>query len=158
MLELVIVILVLGVLTSVASVKLNNSGVITAAHQADLFVSHIRHLQSLAINWECSLSLDINTTTNYRVTSTSSDAGKPCDTAGAVIIDPVTFQPFSRALEDSAQFSATTSVAFDSLGRPYNTGSGLLLSANTTIDMNAGGVTWRVTILPVSGHVSLARL
>ena len=158
LIELVIVIVVLGIIVSVASVRLNNSAAITVAHQADFFASHVRHLQSLATNWGCELNLNIVSTTSYTVTSRQSLTGKVCNTASAIIKDPSTLSPFSITLTDSAQFSAIKSMGFDRLGRPVNPGTGALLSADTIFDMTAGGITWRVTVLPVSGSVRLIKL
>ncbi len=156
--ELVIVIVVLGIFVSIASVRLNNSAALTAAHQADIFASHVRHLQSLATNWGCELNLNVTTTISYTATSRVNYAGKFCNTAGAIIKDPSTSSPFSNTLTDSAQFSAIKSMGFDRLGRPINAATGVLLSADTTFDMTAGGVTWRVTVSPISGFVSLVKL
>jgi len=156
--ELVIIIAILGILVSIASVRLNNSAAITAAHQADLFVSHVRHLQSLAVNWGCELNLNVTTTISYTATSRQSYTGKACNTAGAIIKDLSTSSPFNITLTDSAQFTAIKSMGFDRLGRPINAATGVLLSADTTFDMAAGGITWRVTVLPISGFVSLVKL
>ena len=156
--ELVIIIVVLSILVSIASVRLNNSAAMTTAHQADLFASQIRHLQSLATNWGCELNLNITTTINYTATSRVNYVGKVCNTAGAIIQDPSTSSPFSNTLTDSAQFTAIKSMGFDGLGRPINAATGVLLSADTIFDMTAGDITWRVTVLPISGFVSLVKL
>ena len=158
LIELVIVIVILSILVAVASIRLSNPAAITLTYQAELFAGHIRYLQSLALNWGCELNLNITSTTTYTVTSRQSYAGKACHTAAATINNPSTQQPFSVSLSDSVQFSATSSLGFDSLGRPIDTTTGVLLSSNTQFNMTAGGIIWRVTVSPVSGFVSLVKL
>lgn len=154
--ELVIVIVVLAIVSVIASIRMSQTSSITTSYQADLFASHLRHQQSLAINWGCQLNMNV-VSTGYSVTSRLSYADKDCSVAGATIIDPATKELFSRLLTNQAQFSSAKSMGVDSLGRPIDAATGGLLTTDTVFTITSGG-SWQVTVSPISGFVDVVKL
>jgi len=158
LIELVIVIIVLSILAGIGSAQINSSDEFSLSQQARKFSNHIRHVQLLANNWGCDLRLTVSAS-NYEVTSQTdyTGDGKAECGAGNVITDPAAFDSFSIDLEGSVTFSSTGNFYFDTLGRPRNSATDALLTATTQFDMSSGSATWRATIAPISGFVTLAQ-
>ena len=155
LIELVITIVVVSILAGIASTKINLPS-ITVNQQAEQFAADIRHAQSLAINWGCELTLTV-TATQYQLTSKQSYAGKPCNVAAAVIKDPATTADFTHILGNDVQFSATGTLYFDGFGRPINA-AGTIINTDTVFDLTANGLTYRVTVIQLTGYVSVVKV
>ena len=157
LIELVITIVVISIMAGIASTKINLSS-ITLGQQAEQFATDIRHAQSLAINWGCELTLTITAVPGqYQVSSKQAYAGKPCNVAAAVIKDPGTNQNFSVNLSNGVQFTANNTFHFDGFGRPINA-AGTIINADTSFDLTSGGVSYRATIIRLSGYVTVIKL
>lgn len=155
LIELVITILVIGIMSGIASVKFGFSD-ITLAQQAEQFAADIRHARSLAINWGCELSLTVTTPDQYEVSSKQAYAGKPCDVVGT-IKDQISGRDFVVNLANGVQFTANATFHFDSFGRPIDEASSII-NNDTSFDMTTGNQTYRITVTQLSGYVSTTRL
>ncbi|MDH3326512.1 MAG: prepilin-type N-terminal cleavage/methylation domain-containing protein [Gammaproteobacteria bacterium] len=156
LIELVIVIVVLGIIAGVATVKMNNSMSFSSGIQATKISQDIRHAQSLAINWGCELDFT-TTTTNYAFTNRTAMAGKICNTAGSAIKDPATGNNFSISLKDGVTFTAGIGTFyFDSLGRP-NDNLGLLTTPSS-FTISGNNAIWTIVVSPITGFVTSTKL
>jgi len=157
LIELVIVIIVISILTAIATAKISSSN-ITVGQQAEQFATDIRHVQSLAINWGCELTLTITATpSQYEVTSKQAYANKPCNVAAAIIKDPISQQNFTITLSNGVRFTADSTFYFDSFGRPINA-AGTIINVDTSFDLTSGGISYRVTIIRLSGYVTVVKV
>ena len=156
LIELLIVIVVLGIISGIATVKLNSTMSFSSGVQATNFAQNIRHAQSLATNWGCDFDFTI-ITTNYAVTNKTAIPGKICNTAGSSVSDPATGKIFSITLSDNVTFTAGTGTFyFDSFGRPNDAGG--LISTNTSFTLSGNNTSWQITMAPITGFVSINKL
>jgi hypothetical protein len=70
------------------------------------------------------------------------------------VIDPVTNQPFSIALENGIGLSGAN-VDFDSLGRPVSGAAIITSTPARTFTLSADGVSQSVLLEPLTGFASL---
>lgn len=159
LIELVVVVLIISILIAVGSAQISSTDDMTLAQQARKLSSQIRHAQFLAANWGCDIQLTF-TSNSYEATSKTdyTAEGKTNCGAGNVIVDPAIFENFSITLESPATFSSSNNIYFDSVGRPRNVSTNVLLTNNTVYDLTSGTKTWRCTVSPITGFVSLVAL
>ncbi|HBC56177.1 MAG TPA: hypothetical protein DCZ03_03355 [Gammaproteobacteria bacterium] len=137
-LTLVLVILAIVSATVIPRVNLSDNSVGT---QAERLVRDIRHLQSLAMQQETTLTLDISSN-SYSVRD-----------AGVIITDPTNQQNFSVTLDYGVTLSGTD-TDFDSWARPVS--SGVLLTGTRSFTLTGnGGKSITIEVDPVSGFVSV---
>ncbi|HEC17558.1 MAG TPA: type II secretion system protein [Sedimenticola sp.] len=148
--ELVMVISILGIVAAFAIPRWQANGAYTVGYQADRLLSDIRYIQSLAMAWGENLRLDVSTG-SYQVTCVNSSGTAACGSAGDIITDPLTNQPFNVTL-DSGITLAGIDTDFDKLGRPNS--SGTLLSGARTFTLSGGSNSWTVSTAPVTGFAS----
>jgi len=153
----VITIVVISILAGIATTKINISD-ITLGQQAEQFAADVRHAQALAIHWGCELTLTVTAATaHYEVSSKQSYAGKPCNVATTLIKDPVSGADFYITLTNGVQFATDAVFYFDSFGRPINA-AGTIINTDTVFDLTANGVTYRITIIQLSGYVTVVKI
>jgi len=157
LIELTIVIVVLAAFGAVALLRYQpaDSGV---GYQADRLARDIRHMQMLALTWGMTLRL-VPSATGYYVRCASGSATTPCNGAGAVT-DPADGQPFQYSPLDNGVTLDVKRLAvnlanfdIDSLGRPVV--SGVVDTANSIFTLTGGAKTPVVTVLPLTGFVSV---
>ncbi len=149
LLELVLVITVLGIMSTFIAVRWQSTGALTLANQVDLLTRNIRHAQSLAMGWEQPLRFSV-AADSYAVVCVNSIGRLPCVTAGDVVTKP-NGGAFSVALDNGVTLSGT-SLDFDPFGRPNSGGS--LLSTSQSFTLASGSETYSLTLSPVTGFVS----
>lgn len=151
LIELVIVIILASVLSAYAVVKWPSDAQIKLPAQAGLMVTHLHHIQSLALHWGQPLRLSINSG-GYSVSCVIAGAA-PCDSSP--VIDPVTQAPFTVSLESGISL-AGAAMDFDALGRPVSGGSLISSSPARSFILSADGVTQTVAVQPLTGFVALS--
>lgn len=148
--DLLMIMVITGILATYAVSRYGSAGAVTGASQAQRFARDLRHAQMLATTWSRQLCVSV-TASDYSVHGTS---GTPpvCDTAA--VTDPATGADFRVDLEDNAQFTGTGTMRFDGRGRP-SSGTGPS-AASTSYTLSAGGASWSIAVLPVTGLVTVA--
>jgi MSHA pilin protein MshC len=144
--ELVTVIVLVGILSTYAVVRFPSQNELILPAQAQMFVSHIRHVQALAMQWGQPLRMTV-TSGGYTVACVTAGAA-PCDVSP--VIDPATGQAFNVVLETGITLSASSSD-FDSMGRPVS--GGALVGATSSYTMTSNGSTNTIQISPITGFV-----
>lgn len=141
LIEAIMVIVLIAILSVVAISRSNSVSDLTLQSQAEKMAADLRHAQALATSLGRNLSFSISPGSNgtYQVSCTQdgnytyklSDA--PCDRDP--IIDPATRQAFTVALEKGTVLSAlqSTTLTFNTLGKPNASHSYALASSNWTI-------------------------
>ena len=153
LIELVMVILIAGILSTYAVVHWPNDSEIKLPIQAELFVGHVRHMQALAMQWGEPLRLTV-TPGAYSVSCVTAGATPPCNSNP--VIDPATAQSFSITLETGISFSAGSTTDMDSLGRPVAVGNIIATTPARTYTLNAGASSIDVTLSPLTGFLSIS--
>lgn len=149
LLELIATMLILAVLTVTVSMRWGASDA-TIAYQADLLARNLRHVQMLAMTWGQSLRVT-GTGNVYLATCVVGTPSPPCN--ASPVIDPATGAAFSVTLSNNISVSTTT-VEFDSLGRPVN--ASLLLNSARVFRLSGAGQDWLVTVEPITGFISVS--
>lgn len=160
LIELVIVIIIAGIIAAVVGARWNSRSA-TAPFQAEQLARNIRHAQMLAMTWNTPIQVAVNPPTQYEF-----QCGKPTGTCpistpatlpGAVINDP-TSGPMQFVTEYGVTIAALGGPlpTFDHLGRPTNAAGTALLTTARTLQLDAGGTTWSVSIQPLTGFVQIS--
>ena len=140
LIELVMVLVIIGVLATIAAPRLSLTD--TSVHaQAAQFARDIRHVQMLAMTRGETFTFE-SLGGSYRCT----------DSTAAVITDPATQQPFTLTLDNGVAATAG-SISFDSLGRPVSGGS--LLAATMNFTLSGGAQSAAISVIPVTGFVTM---
>ena len=146
LIELIAVIVLLAAVAVTVSIRWTSAGEHTVSAQADLLAGNVRHLQAVAIIQGRTLRLNIYPD-RYCVTV------PPETDCALAIVDPATSLPFTVVLADALALSGT-STDLDSLGRPRDAAG--LLAASRIFKLKADSTTWSVSLIPVSGFVTVA--
>lgn len=160
LLELVIVIVVLGILSGVASVKMGSASSLTMQSQTQLVAAHIRQLQSLAFNWGCDLKMVVagsGYSVSSRVDYTGTDKETKCGDTVSLVKIPGRFEDFNIQLENNLSFSVGGTLYIDSMGRPTDA-TGLPISANTDFMVSDSANNWRIRVSPLTAFVTITKL
>jgi prepilin-type N-terminal cleavage/methylation domain-containing protein len=144
LIELALVLVIIGILSTFGMPKLLDSTSITLSAQADRMASDLRRVQWMATTGNLSLCVAV-TSNQYSVHlfTTSCHLGSP-------ISDPVTRTPFTVVLPTLSSLTDTVSPSplyFNSLGQPSRQGAFRLASSDTSF-------TVMVNVTPVTGFVS----
>ena len=155
LIELLIVITVIGILSSVAVSKITSSGTLTLGQQATKFSHNIRHAQTLAQFWGCTLVVEV-TTNSYEVRNKAPVTGKTkCSTTDTIIVDPSTRENFDVNLEYGVQFSSTGIFDFSHKGIPEDNATGNDLAALTNFNITDGTNTITISVSHITGFVEV---
>lgn len=152
-LELIIVTAVAGVLAVAISVNWQSNATYTVGTQVDRLANQLRHVQSLASNWQLRLRVTPNAN-GYVVTCVEFTGSAPCVASGNTVRDPASGDLLSVALDDGATLSGSA-LDFDAWGRPTSN-AGALISAARSFVLTGGGKTFTISVAPVTGHVSVS--
>ncbi len=165
LIELVIVIIIAGIIAAVVGTRWNARSAI-APFQAELLARNIRHAQMLAMTWNTPISIALNSPIQYEfrcgkvppaTCPVPPPATPPFTTLGDTVInDPAMGGPFRGDLNHGVTASVLVGPlpAFDQLGRPFD-GAGFIQNARS-LQLDAGGTTWSVTIQPLTGFVQVS--
>lgn len=164
LIELVVVIIIAGIIAAVVGAKWNARSA-TAPFQAELLARNIRHAQMLAMTWNTPISIALNSPTQYEfrcgkmppaTCPVPPSVTPPFTTLGGTVInDPAMGGPFLVDLENGVTMAVLVGPlpAFDQLGRPFDGGG--LIQTSRTLQLDAGGTTWSVSITPLTGFVTV---
>lgn len=160
LIELVAVLVVLGILVAAVALRLDATSARGAIHRADELRHNLAHIQQLALGWGDRLRLTV-TANSYNVTCRST-VSAACTSVGSIPNDPATGAPFTVSLSDttsSVTLAATggNTVDFDSLGRPIDPATGLLVAtapAARTYTLTGGTRVATVTLQSVTGFAA----
>jgi prepilin-type N-terminal cleavage/methylation domain-containing protein len=146
MVELIMVLVIVGVLGSYAIVRAE-TGYYTLTSQASTLARDVRHAQALSHTWGRSLRVSISSGANgtYSVSCVTSSSTYPCNSSP--VIDPATGLAFSGALQQNAVLGGTSTLDFDSAGKP---------SGAAAYTVTYGSATKTVSVLAVTGNVSIS--
>lgn len=139
LIELIIVLAILGSMAAIALPRWAPADT-TVAAQADRLARDLQHAQAMAMYQGRSLTFDVQSSSAYRVTDSSS----------VTVTDPATQQAFQTTMDNNVTVSGTD-TGFDSLGRPVFGGS--LLSTARVFTVNGSTTTATVTVSAVTGFV-----
>lgn len=149
--ELVIVIVLLGILSTYAAIKSVPASTATLPSQAMKMAADLRHVQALASSWGVSLVVLASEGGHvYSVKCKTASATGPCNSLP--VVDPVTGTSFSVDLQSSqpgVTFVAptTATLTFDSLGRSD-------VSAIYTLSSGGSASTSTVSVAVTTGRVT----
>ena len=149
LIELVSVLIITGIMAAYVALRWPANNEVLLPAQAAQLAGHLRHTQSLAMQWGAPLRFNVFTS-GYYVTCQSASAVPPCDSSP--VIDPATNQAFSIVLQSGLTLSGNATTDFDSLGRPQS--GGALITAPRTFTLAAGAATQLVSLSPVSGFAA----
>lgn len=155
------IIVVIGILGIVTLTRYQPAE-LSVSIEADRLARDIRHMQMLAITWGQPLRL-IAAGNSYSVSCASASVTPPCNGASPVT-DPGIGGAFTRTLQTGVTFTAGVNFDFDTLGRPgtWSAGPTFTLNSGTpaavSFTLNAGGEMSTVSILRLTGFVSVAYL
>ena len=147
--ELVLVIIILGALGSTAAVRFSGFPDTQFPMRIDLFGNQLQHVQAAAISWNKNLLVTLNAT-GFSVSCKTAEATPPCNQSP--VKDPETRKPFVHTVEGVSNITGSN-VEFDSWGRPLDPATGLFLAADQVYTLQAGAVSEKVVIKPVTGFV-----
>ncbi|MDH5327249.1 MAG: prepilin-type N-terminal cleavage/methylation domain-containing protein [Gammaproteobacteria bacterium] len=149
--ELVVVMLLAGILSAYALTQWPSNAELKLPNQTQLFVSDIRHIQSLSLSWAQPLRLTLSAG-SYSVSCVTPAATAPCNSAP--VIDPVTRKPYQVFLEPGISLSGAN-IDFDVWGRPVE--SGVLIGATPAriFTLSTPGDSQQVLLQPLTGFCQL---
>lgn len=147
LIELVMVIVVLGILAAMASMRMPGEG-IKASAQAEQLASDIRYTQSLAMSRGQRYRVNF-TANSYQITDMSGVAQAHPSTGqtAAIVLTPAVLGAYNPPYTNSY-------VAFDGLGVPY-TAATTAQTALATMTLTSGGEVINVTVAPQTGRVQV---
>jgi len=140
LIELVTVLILLGILAGTLYSR-GAPSTATLNAQADQLARTLRHAQSLSLAQARSLTLDVQSATNYIISD-----------GGATITDPQgVVQTYTLV---NGVTVAGSDLDFDSLGRPIDATDNLITAARTWT-LSVDGSTASVRVEPLTGFVSV---
>ncbi len=147
LIELVMVMVVLGVLAALASMRMPGDGINVGA-QAEQLASDIRYTQSLAMSRGQRFRVNVSAN-SYQITDMSGVAQVHPGTGqtAAVTLGSMVLSGYNPPLTNSY-------LAFDSLGVPY-TDPTTALAALVTMTLTSGGEAITVRVAPQTGRVQV---
>jgi prepilin-type N-terminal cleavage/methylation domain-containing protein len=149
LIELVIVLVILGILSTGAYVQWNAAKTNLGA-EADKLAQAIRYTQSLSMTKNQRYRLVETSSTTYQITNSSgTPIIQPSGNTTVTLYSGISFGTFSNLPNNL--------IVFDSKGIPYtDTGTpGAALSATATMTLTASGTTKSITIAPQTGRVNI---
>jgi MSHA pilin protein MshC len=158
--ELVIVVSVASIMTTIVVVRSLPPKQPQATLQAERLRDDLRHMQLLAMTWDQSLRLTVTAAAGpnparYSVSCVTAGAA-PCNTSP--VLDPRGSGAFQVDLETGLDLGlmvgagASATLDMDSLGRPRL--GAALISANATFTISGGGVTRTAVLQPLTGFAT----
>jgi MSHA pilin protein MshC len=150
--ELVIVMVLVGILASVAIPKIFDTGGFAARGARDFVAAALRDAQRAAIASRRNVCVALAGATVAITYATASGAGQACS-AGNLLAHPANGLPYadpSNALPGGATLAGSTSVVFDATGAPASA-PGVRLATALSISVN--GYAAAISVEPESGFV-----
>ena len=147
LIELITVIVIVGILLTIATVKWSGP-TMTLNAEADRLVSDIRYIQFL--------SMSLNT--NYRINFSSSSYSFS-DSSGVALIH-LSYGASSVTLESGTTLSTSGApnnyILFDDRGIPYTDAGSTALSSTASVMLTNSSGTVTINILPGTGNANVA--
>lgn len=142
LLEVIFVIVVLGVLTKVAMMKLVTPATMTLHTQAQSVADLIRRGQSLAVVRGQRHSVAVATAGANRSIAAACPASGGCSTDA------------SFSVSQEVALGPVSTLYFNSLGQPVDN-AGTVLSTNSVFTVSYEGTSFNVSVAPLTGRVSV---
>jgi MSHA pilin protein MshC len=150
--ELVIVMVIVGVLSTVALPRLFDQSEFAARGGRDLLASDLRYAQKSAIALRRNVCVDVTGSAVSATIAAAPGSDQPCS-AGTALVHPangLSFADPANALPGGAAVTASASVIFDAVGRPLGAPATPLAGAMTIV---VAGHPVPVSIEPETGLV-----
>jgi MSHA pilin protein MshC len=150
--ELVIVMVLVGVLASVAIPRMFDTGGFAARGGRDFVASALRDAQRAAIASRRNVCVAMAGSTLAITYASASGATQPC-AAGNLLAHPANGRPYadaSNALPGGATLAAAASLVFDATGRPLSAPAAPLAGV---LSISVNGYAVPIAIEPESGFV-----
>lgn len=147
--ELVVVIIILAIAAAIVLPRAFGTADLRAQSAARILVSDLEYAQNTAIVLQSDITVSFDVSGNsYEVSNGSETLIHPI-THQEYVVDFDTKHGFDGVSIDAVDFNGASAVTFNSLGAP---------DADGTVDVGAGEHTYRITVAPVTGRVTAARL
>ena len=148
--EILVVVIILGIAASVVVPQLLNAGTMTIQAAARMIISDTLFAQNEAIARQSPRKVVFDVPNNaYRLTDNNDVMLSVNWKAGNYIMDFDSDNRFAGVQIQAVDFGGSNSVTFDELGAP---------SSGGTVDLTAGDTSYRVTVRPFTGRVTVAPL
>jgi prepilin-type N-terminal cleavage/methylation domain-containing protein len=156
LIELVMAIAILAIVSAMVTLSITAQTKNYVVTEADKLRRNLSHVQALALGWGARLRVT-SSASGYAVTCRTALGRSPCNAVDDAVTDPATGATFSVALSSGVSLSqsggtSSTTLDFDSLGRPV--GATSLLDASTTYTLTGSSRTVSVAVLPITGFAS----
>jgi len=164
LIELMVVIVILAIAAAVVVPMASSAGSMQLRAAANMVAADLEYAKSMAISRGQRYAVVFNATTEaYQIEDLSLLVTDP-----ARIVDHPVKKGFKYVISfrndgrlsqvdiASVSFDGTSTVAFDSLGSPYNGNSPLGPLNNGVVTLQAGGVTKTVRVEPVTGFITIS--
>lgn len=143
--ELIVVIVVIGIVATYATMRNGSAATFTLPSQADSLARDLRHVQALATTWNRSLRVSTTAGANGSWSVSCVNAGaSPCN--ASPVVDPATGAAFSASVQKGLVLAGPTTFDVDSQGRP---------AASGTWTVSIEGSTKTVAVASPTGYVSV---
>lgn len=150
LIELVLVLVLLGIVSSYAVLRFPQQHELLLHRQAELLISHIQLSQKLATNWHEPLRMTFSGS-SYTVACAAVSTSAVCSTNP--VLDPTTGLSFAISLQTGSSISGASSIDFDTLGRPVASGQLMTTAVQVSLIMGNGRET--VRIQPITGFAEI---
>jgi type II secretory pathway pseudopilin PulG len=156
LIEMVMVITIIAIVAATVTLSITSQTRNYVISETDKLRRGLSHVQALAAGWGARLRVTTSSS-GYSVTCRTALGRSPCNAIGDAVTDPATGSSFSVTLSSGVSLSqsggtSSTTLDFDSLGRPVGTSS--LLSSSTVYTLSGNNRTATVTVLPITGFAS----
>jgi prepilin-type N-terminal cleavage/methylation domain-containing protein len=161
LIELVLVLVVVGILSTVVGLSLQSYGSIKLNNAVDKVVGDLRYAQQLAISTQIRHGLTVNSASQYTVHSNGTPDVAIQDPVNLGVNFVVNFDTYQHGELTGVTFTPTTPfcggangvMEFNSVGAPTDT-NGNLLTCTSTITLSYSGSTKQITIAPNTGNLT----
>lgn len=156
--EILIVIVIIGIAAMIAVPMISSSASMQIRSAANMIAADLEYAKSMAISRGQNYSVVFNPGGNsYQIQDQSGVIGHPVKKGSPYTVNFSTDSRLSQVGIVDAIFNPNSSptIMFDYIGSPKN-GEGLYLIGEGVITLQAGGITKKVHVEPVTGYVSIA--
>lgn len=148
--EILVVLVIIGIAAAMVVPRLGNTGDIQASSAARAAVANLQYAQNEAIVRQAPITVAFDI---------DQESYELRDNGGTPLEHPTTKRDFTVAFRStrgikrvellSANFNGAPTLTFDALGGPVQGGQ---------VTLGADGNTWRLTVAPVTGKITVAQV
>jgi len=149
--EIIVVVVILAIIAAIVLPQATGISDVHAQSAARTVLADLEYAQNYAVVTQTSISVTFSTSGNsYKVhVYNQSDPINHPITKKAYAVDFDTASGFQNVSVAAASFGGGSVVTFDALGAP---------NAGGTVDIASGEHTYRITVAPVTGRATVARV